>query len=40
MVPVLNTIGTDVSCVGVGRMTRVDALVADRTCRTTTWISV
>lgn len=36
MVPVLNTIGTDVSCVGVGAKIFVEAAVADYLCRTTT----
>ena len=39
MVPVLNTIGTDVSCVGVGRMTLVKASVADNLNRTMISIS-
>lgn len=36
MVPVLNTIGTDVSCVGVGGTTFVKASRTDRLYRITT----
>lgn len=36
MVPVLNTIGTDVSCVGVSDMMILNAAATDHLCRTMT----